>query len=70
MRRGERVVARIGEGTTWFCGELKDAIAGFYIVRPFGNSYTDDRLCREVHPLNGDTWQLIGTTNPARGITE
>lgn len=70
MRRGERVVAREVEGTTWFCGELKGTTVGFYIVRPFGTLYTDDRMCREVLPLNGDTWQLIGTKNPARGITE
>lgn len=62
MWRGERVVARRTEDTTWFCGELKEELNGFYLVRPFGNSYTDDRLCREVLPLNEETWKLLGTT--------
>lgn len=62
MRRGERVVAREVEGSTWFCGELKGTTVGFYFVRPYGNNYLDDRMCQDVLPLNEETWNLIGTT--------
>lgn len=61
MREGDRVVACGGSCNTWFCGEYIKKMGVFHIVKPFGNMYGDDRMCRKVLPLNEDTWHLIGT---------